>query len=123
MRVDLEDAGDSTDAQALSKGAYGPHQKLHRDTLAMQRCAVGFEEVALAGSAMQLPPGTTARMPVGRDIAQAEPTAIPTVGIGTEMPGGVDLAPASSRRDEAGCRGTRGLTVRRNSLGTGVDVV
>ena len=67
----------------------------------MQRCVVGFEEVALAGRAMQLPPGTTARMPVGRDIAQAKSTAIPTVGIGTAMLGGVDLAPASSRRDEA----------------------
>ena len=99
--IDLKHPGDGTDAQALRQRAHGPHQPLGCHALAMQRRAVGLLEIATTARAIQLAPGATAGMPVGRDIAQAEPTAIPTVGIGTEMLGGVDLAPASSRRDEA----------------------
>src|SRR5438128_2306029 len=101
VRIDLKHAGHGTDAQALRQRAHRPHQLLGPHALAMQRRAMGLLEGAATAGAMQLAPGATAGMPVGRDIAQAEPAAIPTVGIGTEMPGGVDLAPASSRRAEA----------------------
>src|SRR5256886_7618369 len=99
--IDFEHPGDGTNAQPFRQGARGPPQPLGHHTLAMQRRAVGLLEIAPTARAMQLAPRSTAGMPVGRDIAQAEPAAIRTVGIGTEMPGGVDLAPASSRRDEA----------------------
>src|SRR6266481_5640533 len=58
----------------------------------MQWCAVGLLEIASTAAAMQLAPRATAGMPVGSDIAQPYPAAIATVGIGTEMVGGVDLA-------------------------------
>src|SRR3989442_3850782 len=43
-------------------------------------------------------------MIVGRDIPKAEPGGIRTVGIRTEMVGGVDLARPSSRGSHAGWR-------------------
>src|SRR5712692_9323951 len=120
--IDLEHPGHGADAQAFRQRAHGPHQPLGRHALAMQWRAMGLLEVAATAGAMQLAPGAAAGMTIGRDIAQAEPAAIRTVGIGTEMSGGVDLAPASARRDEAWGRGTRGLTGRRNRLCTGVAV-
>ena len=53
---------------------------------------------------MQLAPRATAGMTVGTDIAQPEPAAIETVGIGTEMARGVHLAAASPRGYDAGWR-------------------
>src|SRR5712671_7340160 len=72
----------------------------------MQWCAVGLLEIASTAAAMQLAPRATAGMPVGSDIAQPYPAAIATVGIGTEMVGGVDLARPSSRGSHAGWRAT-----------------
>src|SRR5262249_5426081 len=114
--------GHSPDAQAFRQHAHRPHQLLGRHALAMQGRAMGLLEVAATAGAMQLAPGAAVGMPIGRDITQPEPATIRTVGIGTEMPGGVDLGPATSRRDAAWCRGTRGFTVRRHRLCTEVAV-
>src|SRR6267143_5503017 len=70
----------------------------------MQGCAVGLLEIASTAAAMRLAPRATAGMPVGSDIAQPYPAAIATVGIGTEMVGGIDLARPSSRGSHAGWR-------------------
>jgi hypothetical protein len=99
--IDLKHPGHRTNAQPFCQRAHRPHQLFGCHGLAMQRGAVGLLEVAATAAAMQLAPRSTAGMTVGRDIAQAEPAAIRTVRTGTEMLGGVDLAPASSRRDEA----------------------
>jgi hypothetical protein len=48
--------------------------------------------------------------------------SLDTVGIGTEMVGGVDLAPASSRRDDTRGRGTGRLTAGLDGLFTSVAV-
>jgi tetratricopeptide (TPR) repeat protein len=66
----------------------------------MKDGAMGFEKVALTTAAIQLPPWATAGMTIGRDIAEPRPAAIATVGIRTEMLGGVDVAPAATCRDD-----------------------
>ena len=94
--IDFEHPGDGTNAQPFRQRAHRPHQLLGRDAFAMERRAVGLLEIAPTACAMQLAPQSTAGMTVGRDLAQAKPAAIRPGGIGTEMPGGVDLAPASA---------------------------
>ncbi len=59
-------------------------------------------------------------MTVGANIAQPEPAAIATVGIGTEMVRGVHLAAAAARGDDGGWRGTGGLRARRGGVLTRV---
>src|SRR4029450_2018938 len=120
MRVHLEDTGDGTDAQTLSQCADGPHQKLRWDTLAMQRGAMGFEEVALAGRAMQLPPGTTAGMAIRADVAETRPATIATIGVGTKMARGVDLTAAPPDGDEPWGGGAGRFTGQGDGLRTGV---
>src|SRR5437773_699187 len=93
--INLEDAGHSTDAQALRQGAHRPHQLFGRDALAMERRAVRLQKIALTGTAVQLAPGSTAGMPVGTEIAPVHPAPIVAVGIGAEMLCGVHLAWAS----------------------------
>src|SRR5262249_28238917 len=61
--IDLKHPRHGADAQACSQCTHSPHQYVRGHTLAMERGAVGFEEVALADRARQLPPGTSARMP------------------------------------------------------------
>jgi len=122
MRVHLADAGDGTDAQTLSQCAYGPHQKLRRDPLAMQRCAVSFEAVALAGSAMQLPPAPTAGMPIGTAIAQAHPAPLGTGRLRAAMACGIHLAPAPPCDDQTGWRGGGSLQTGRGDLLTRLAV-
>src|SRR5262249_11756679 len=101
-------------------GAHGPHQHVGRDALAMERGAMGFEEVALAGRAMQLPPGTTARMPVGTEIASPHPAPRGTVRLGAEVRRRVHLARAAARGHEAGWRAPGRLGARHNGLHTGL---
>src|SRR2546427_1717660 len=68
--------------------------------------AHGLLEVAATAAAMQLPPGATAGMTVGTNIAQPEPALIRTVRIRAEMPRGLHLARPSPRGHEAGWRAT-----------------
>src|SRR2546427_2052553 len=88
--------------------------------LPVTRCAVGLLEVAAAAGTMQLSPGATAGMTVGTNIAQPEPAAIATVGIGTEMARGVHLAAASARGDDGRGWGAGGLRARRGGVLTRV---
>src|SRR5213594_140256 len=76
--------------------------------LTVKRCTVGLLEVAATAGAMQLAPRATAGMTVGTNIAQPEPAAIATGGIGTEMARGVHLAAASTRGDDGGWDGWAG---------------
>ena len=62
---------------------------------------------------------TNGRKSIGRDIAQAEPAAICTVEIGTAMPGGVDLARAATRGDDARGWGAGRLGAWHSGLRTG----
>src|SRR2546430_16406330 len=82
----------------------------------MQEGAMSFEKVAPTAAAIELSPGATAGMPVGRDIAQAEPAAIGTMEIGTEMLRSVDLAPAATGRDQRRGRGAGGVPGRGGAL-------
>src|SRR2546429_5343978 len=83
-------------------------------------CTVGTVEVAATAGAMQLSPGATAGMTVGTNIAQPEPAAIATGGIGTEMARGVHLAAASARGDDGRWWGAGGLRARRGGVLTRV---
>src|SRR5205807_7280062 len=112
VRGNLEHPGDGADAQALRQRTHRPHPLLGHYAPAMPGCAVGLLARATTARAMQLAPRSTAGMTVGRDMAQAEPAAIRTVGSGTEMPGGVDLARPSPRGHEAGWRSCGGLRAR-----------
>jgi hypothetical protein len=71
-----------------------------RRTLAMEDRAVGFITIPLARYTLKLPPGLTTGMAVGADIAQAEPAAIGTIRIGTEMPRRIDGALAASVEED-----------------------
>src|SRR3989442_3001543 len=86
----------------------------------MQRRAVGLLEIAATARAIGLAQRSTAGMTVGTHIAQPEPAAIATGGIGTEMARGVHLAAASTRGDDGGWRGAGGLRARRGGVLTRV---
>src|SRR5215475_14863242 len=58
----------------------------------MKNRAVVLRNVASARGTLELPPGATIRMAIGPQIAPAQPTAIATAGMGTEVPGGVHRA-------------------------------
>src|SRR5262249_10517508 len=78
----------------------------------MQQRAVGLIKIAVARHTLQLPPGLATRVPIGADIAAAEPAVIGTILSRTEMPRGVDRASAPPgkkhhRRGRAGDHGTR----------------
>src|SRR5467141_2776807 len=81
--------------------AHRPHQLLGRHALAMQRGAVGFEEVATTGGAAQLAPGSTARMTIGAEVPTARPPRIGTLRGGAEVRRRVHLARAAARGYEA----------------------
>ena len=83
--VDLEHAGHGTDAQTLRQRAHRPHQQVGRDAFAMQRGTMSFENVAIAGGTVELPPGATTGMAVRLEIPTASPPIIGTVRMGTEM--------------------------------------
>src|SRR5215831_13991419 len=82
VRVHLEYPGDRTNAQPFGQG---PHHQLGGDARAMQGRAMGFEKIAPAGHALQLPPPSTTGMTVGADIAQSDPAVIITAWSGAEL--------------------------------------
>src|SRR5262249_58486629 len=63
---------------------------------------------------------TNGRKSVGINIAQPEPAAIATVGIGTAMARGVHLAAAAACGDDGGWWGAGGLRARRGGVRTRV---
>src|SRR5438132_13063622 len=100
--IDRKHPGYSTDAQALCQRAHRPHQLLGRHALAMQRGAMGLLEVTFTAGAIQLAPGTAARMAIGTQVAPADPAAIRTVRVRAEVCRGVHLARAAARGDDTG---------------------
>ena len=94
--IDLEHPRHGTDAQPFRQRAHRPHQEVGGDALAIQRRAVGLQEIALAGRAVPLPPGAAVGMAVGLEIAVPHPAIVGTVGMGAELGGGVDLARAAA---------------------------
>src|SRR5262249_48451187 len=78
----------------------------------MQQRAVGLIKIAVARHTLPLPPGLATRVPIGADIAAAEPAVIGTIMSRTEMPRGIDRASAPPgeehhRRGRGGGLGTR----------------
>src|SRR5215467_1546127 len=78
----------------------------------MKQRAVSLIKIAVARHTLQLPPGLATRVPIGADIAAAEPAVIGTSMSRTAMPRGVDRASAPPgekhhRRGRAGGFGTR----------------
>src|SRR5215475_6031856 len=64
----------------------------------MKNRAVVLRNVASARGTLELPPGATIGMAIGPQIAPAQPAAIATAGMGTEVPGGVHRARAAVGR-------------------------
>src|SRR5712691_6961353 len=119
IRVHLEYPGDGADAQPFGQGAHGPHQHVERDTLAMQRRAVGFLARATTAGAMPLAPGATVGMPIGTDMAEPAPALRVAVGMGAEVPRRVHLARAAARGHDTGWRAPGRLGSVRVGLLTG----
>src|SRR5207245_7881574 len=75
----------------------------------MQRRAMRLKKIPVTCAGIELSPGTTTGMTVGRDMAQPEPAPIATVGIGTAMLRGVDVTAAASCRSNGREWRRRGL--------------
>src|SRR5262245_25118546 len=82
----------------------------------MQRGAVRLKKIRTACHAVQLPPGSTAGMAVGSEVAQSRPPMIVTARMRAELVLGVHLAWASPR-------GTGRRWRSRRWLRAGVDGV
>src|SRR6266436_106682 len=81
---------------------------------------MGFEHIVTAGTTVELPPGSTAGMAIGAQVAQTRPAPVGTIGIGAEVAPRLDLTRASPCRDDAGWWETRGHLDRlRHALLTG----
>jgi hypothetical protein len=77
-------------------------------------------KIALARDALKLSPSLAARMPIGANVAAAEPAVIGTILIRTEMPRGVDGALASPREEDHRRWRARGFGTRIEPLLTGL---
>src|SRR5215813_7956703 len=64
----------------------------------MKEGAMRLQKVAVAGCAVELSPGATTGMAIGAEVSQAQPAAIVTGGMRTEMPRGVNLTGAAGGR-------------------------
>jgi hypothetical protein len=76
----------------------------------MQSRGVGFVELPAPGASLPLPPGLTAGMPMGMDVAASEPAVVGTIRLWTAVRVRVDRPSASSgeaedRRWRARCLG------------------
>ena len=100
--IDLEAPCRASDAQTLGQTRDDTHDELHRGTLAVKECAMGFREIAVAGDALQLAPGLAARMPIRTEVATAEPPMVGAIWSGAEVRLGVDNAPTSAGEVDKG---------------------
>jgi hypothetical protein len=114
--IDFEDPRRASDAQPFGQAGDDVHDELGRGAFAMENRAVGLIEVPLARHTLQLPPGLAARMPIGADVAPAEPPVIGAILLRTEVPRGVDRASASSSEDHHRRWRAGGLRTRINAL-------
>jgi hypothetical protein len=81
---------------------------------------VRLMEISLARDTLKLTPSLATGTSVGANIATPEPAVIRTIVIGTELPRGVDGAPASPREDPHWRGRAGGLGARIDSLLTRV---
>ena len=86
----------------------------------MENRAMSFIKISLARDALKLSPSLAAGMPIGANIAAAEPAVIGAILIRTKMPRGVDGAPASAREDDHRRWRARGFGTRIEPLLTGL---
>src|SRR5262245_11507615 len=86
----------------------------------MENSAVRLREIALARDTLQLTPSLATGMAVGANIATPEPAVIRAIVIGTELPRGVDGAPASPREDDHRRWRARGFETSIEPLLTGL---
>src|SRR5215475_9982245 len=85
----------------------------------MKHRTMGFEKVRLAYDALQLPPGATAGMAVGAEIAPSYPVIIRAGLLGTVLLRGVDRSRASALSDEHRRWGQQGRVTVGLALLTG----
>ena len=78
----------------------------------MKHRAMGLGAIPVVQHARQLPPGLSAEMPVGAQVAASEPAVVGAIRIRTEVKSGVDGAPASSGGGEHKRRRARRLGAR-----------
>src|SRR5215510_10707780 len=64
----------------------------------MKEGAMRLQKVAVAGGAVELSPWAITGMAIGTEVSQAQPAAIVTGGIRTEMPRGINLTGAAGGR-------------------------
>ena len=108
---DLEDPSRGADPQALSQAGQDMYDAFHLGVFAVEEPW----KVALARGAVQLPPGAAIRMAIGAEIAQPEPAAIVTIGVGTKVHRGIHR-PGASGRWRHGIGPWRALEASRGSL-------
>src|SRR5262249_9017836 len=116
--IGLEDPCHGADTETLSPCRDRPHQLVGFHLLAVQRCAMGLQEMSLAAETHQLAPPSAIGMAIGADIPPAHPTVVRTGGLWTEVSGGLDVATAASGEEHAGWRCARGLRLRPDWLRT-----
>jgi hypothetical protein len=85
VRIDLKDAGGGANASSLRQAGQHVDDQLHRCLLAMKDGAVMFWDIPVAADAVELPPGAPTGMTISAQVVSPEPTAIGTLGVGTEM--------------------------------------
>ena len=96
VRIDLAPPCRAADTQAFGEAGQDPHDKLRGESLALEDRPACFIEVAVAGDALQLAPGLATGMPIGADIAAAQPAMIGTIRLWAEVRVGVDSPSATS---------------------------
>ena len=118
--IELEQARRAPDAQPFGQTRHDAHDELGRGALAMEHGAVRLREIPVAGDTLQLAPGLATGMAVGANIAPPEPAVIRAIVLGTELPRGVDGAPASPREDDHRRWRARGFGTSIEPLLTGL---
>jgi hypothetical protein len=105
LGVHLEHPRRAPDTQAFGQARDDAYDELDGGALAMKERAEGLQKRATTDHTQQLPPGTTAGMAIGAEIAPAHPAPIGTVRVRAEVRRGVDLAAAPPRGHDARGRG------------------
>lgn len=113
---DLKDAGHGPNAQAFGQRGQCPHQCVKCDAYTMQGRAMELLDGAGTRHALQLPPGTAARMAMSVNVTTSQSAVIGAVLIGAAVMLGIDRAPAASGKDDhwRGC--PRSLRTRIEAL-------
>jgi hypothetical protein len=104
---DLAHAGGAPATSLLGSAREDAHAALDGGALAVQARAAGLEQRAAPGEAPQLPPGPATRRASGAEMAPADPAPLGPGWMRAAMRGGLHLAAAASRHDDArwwGCR-------------------